>query len=138
MEPLVIGVVHWLHVFFGVFWFGTILYTRLILFPSLKTLPQSQEQAGRQAMLSGRGRRFTLLFAYGTVIVGIIRGAITGVFARLDTAYGLTYLAALTLGVVMLVYLFAPLPFKHPMLPKLYVWAFPVMFTLMVLMRFGY
>ena len=138
MDVLVLGIVHWLHVFFGVFWFGTILYTRLILFPSLATLPKDDERAVRQAMLSGRGKQFTMLFAYGTVILGIVRGAMTGIFARLDTAYGLTYLAALTIGVVMLIYLFAPLPFSHPLLPKLYVWAFPLMFTLMVLMRFGY
>lgn len=137
MDLLVVGLVHWLHVFFGVFWFGTILYTRLILFPSLRTLPKEQEQAVRQAMLTGRGRQFTMLFAYGTVIMGIIRGAITGVFGRLDTAYGITYLASLLIGVAMVVYLFAPLPWSHPVLPKLYVWAFPVMFTLMVLMRFG-
>jgi uncharacterized membrane protein len=138
MDIVVIGIVHWLHVFFGVFWFGTILYTRLILFPSLATLPKDKEQAVREAMLSGRGRQFTMLFAYGTVLLGIVRGAMTGIFARLDTAYGITYLAALAIGVVMLIYLFAPLPFNHPVLPKLYVWAFPVMFTLMVLMRFGY
>ena len=138
MDVLILGTVHWLHVFFGVFWFGTILYTRLVLFPSLATLPKEQEQAVRQAMLHGRGRQFTMLFAYGTVIFGIIRGAMNGAFSRLDTPYGITYLASLAIGVTMLVYLFAPLPFRHPVLPTLYVWAFPVMFTLMVLMRFGY
>ena len=137
MELIVVGVVHWLHVFFGVFWFGTILYTRLILFPSLRTLPQEQEQAVRQAMLAGRAGRFTMLFAYGTVSMGILRGAMGGAFARLDTPYGITYLVALVVGVVMVIYLFAPLPWRHPVLPKLYVWAFPVMFSLMVLMRFG-
>ena len=138
MDLAVLGIVHWLHVFFGVFWFGTILYTRLILFPQLATLPKEQEAAVRRSMLGGRGRQFTMLFAYGTVSFGILRGAMTGVFANLGTAYGITYLGALLIGVLMLVYLFAPLPFSHPVLPKLYVWAFPVMFTLMVLMRFGY
>jgi uncharacterized membrane protein len=138
VDVFVVGTVHWLHVFFGVFWFGTVLYTRLVLFPSLATLPKEQERAVREAMLRGRGRQFTMLFAYGTVIFGIVRGAMNGVFAHLDTAYGLTYLAALAIGVIMLIYLFAPLPFSHPILPKLYVWAFPLMFTLMVLMRFGY
>jgi hypothetical protein len=60
-----------------------------------------------------------------------------GAFSRLDTAYGVTYLISLVIGVVMVVYLFAPLPWRHPVMPTLYVWAFPVMFTLMVLMRFG-
>ena len=35
----------------------------------------------------------------------------------------------------MLVINFGPL--SHPWFPTLFVWSFPVMFTLMVLMRFG-
>lgn len=138
MDVLVTAIVHWVHVFLGIFWFGTVLYTRLVLFPSLKSLPSGTDRTVREALLSGRSRAYTMLFAYGTVTLGIIRGAITGVFTQLDTLYARTYLAALTLGVIMVVYLFAPLPFRHPILPKLYVAAFPVMFTLMVLMRFGY
>ena len=138
MPELVVGAVHWMHVFLGIFWFGTVLYTRLVLFPSLKSVPPETERAVRAALLSGRARRFTMIFAYGTVTLGIVRGAITGVYGELDTLYGRTYLAALAIGVIMIVYLFAPLPFQHPLLQKLYMAAFPVMFTLMVLMRFGY
>lgn len=114
-----VGLIHSIHVFFGVFWFGTVLYTRLVLFPVLRTLPEEQYQAARRAMVSGNARRWTFTFGYGTVIFGILRGAVNGVFAQLDTPYGLTYLAALLLGVFMLVINFGP--WKHP-------W---------VLMRFG-
>jgi uncharacterized membrane protein len=138
MDVLLTAIVHWMHVFLGIFWFGTVLYTRLVLFPSLKAVPSETERTVREALLTGRSRRFTQIFAYGTVTLGIIRGALSGVFGELDTLYARTYLTALALGVIMVVYLFAPLPFRHPILPKLYVAAFPVMFTLMVLMRFGY
>ncbi len=135
MDPFVVGLVHWIHVFFGVFWFGTVLYPRLVLFPALRTLPDDQYQAARRVMVSGNARRWTYTFAYGTIVFGILRGAVNGIFAQLDTAYGVTYLAALVLGVFMLVINFGP--WSHPWLPTLFVWSFPVMFTLMVLMRFG-
>jgi uncharacterized membrane protein len=135
VDPLIVVLIHWVHVFFGVFWFGTILYTRLVLFPALRTLPDDQYQAARRAMVSGNARRWTYTFGFGTVIFGILRGLVIGVFSRLDTAYGATYLVALVLGVFMLVINFGP--WSHPWFPKLFVASFPVMFTLMVLMRFG-
>jgi len=58
------------------------------------------------------------------------------VFSQLDTAYGITYLAALVIGVFMLVINFSPL-FPQDIWRKVYIAGFPVMFTLMVLMRFG-
>jgi len=136
VDPIVVGIVHWIHVFLGIFWFGTILYSRLILFPAFRTLPKETEAAVRRAMVSGNARNYTYVFAFGTVIFGVIRGAITGVFSQLDTAYGITYIAALVVGVALLLFNFAP-GFGHPIFRKLYVGGFPVMFTLMVLMRFG-
>jgi hypothetical protein len=136
MDPLLVGIVHWLHVFLGIFWFGTILYTRIVLFPALATLPAETYAAARKAMVSGNAQMWTRIFSYGTVVLGIIRGAMTGVFAQLDTAYGITYLIALAVGVFMLALLYAPV-FGAPIWRKVYVGGFPVMFTLMVLMRFG-
>jgi len=60
-----------------------------------------------------------------------------GVFTELGTAYGVTYLAALALGALMLAFNFLPW-FRAPIYRQLYVAGFPVMFTLMVLMRFGF
>jgi len=136
MDPIVLGVIHWLHVFLGIFWFGTILYTRIVLFPALRTLPEETYAAARKAMVSGNAQRWTRIFSYGTVILGTIRGAATGVFAQLDTSYGITYLVALAIGVFMIGLLYAPW-FRAPIWRKVYVGGFPVMFTLMVLMRFG-
>jgi len=136
MDPLVVGIVHWLHVFLGIFWFGTILYTRIVLFPALATLPTETYEAARKAMVTGNAQMWTRIFSYGTVVLGIVRGAMTGVFAELNTPYGITYLAALAIGVFMIALLYAPV-FGAPIWRKVYVAGFPVMFTLMVLMRFG-
>ena len=136
MDPIVVGVIHWLHVFLGIFWFGTILYSRLVLGPVYRTLPPDVLADLRRKMVTGNARRWTYTFSYGTVILGIIRGAVTGVFTQLDTAYGLTYLAALAVGVFMLALNFSPF-FPQEIWRKAYVAGFPVMFTFMVLMRFG-
>lgn len=136
MDPVVVGIVHWLHVFLGIFWFGTILYTRLVLFPAFQTLPPDTVATVRKAMVSGNAQRWTMVFSWGTVLLGVVRGAVTGVFAELTTPYGITYLAALAIGVFMLALLYAPF-FGAPIWRKVYVGGFPVMFTLMVLMRFG-
>ena len=53
-----------------------------------------------------------------------------------DTLYGTTYLVALAIGIFMIGLLYAPW-FRAPIWRKVYVGGFPVMFTLMVLMRFG-
>ena len=66
----------------------------------------------------------------------MIRGAIGGVFGELGTAYGITYLVALAIGVFMLALNFSPI-FRAPIWRNVYVAGFPVIFTLMVLMRFG-
>jgi uncharacterized membrane protein len=136
VDPVVVGIVHWLHVFLGIFWFGTILYTRIVLFPAFQTLPADTVATVRKAMVSGNAQRWTMVFSWGTVILGVIRGAMSGVFGQLTTPYGITYLVALAIGVFMLALLYAPV-FGAPIWRKVYVAGFPVMFTLMVLMRFG-
>jgi uncharacterized membrane protein len=136
MEVLATAVVHWLHVLFGVYWFGTILFSRLVLFPALRRMPE-HEGAVRQALVEGPARRLTLVAATGTVFLGILRGAMTGVFSDLTSAYGLTYLASLVIGLAMWSFIVLGFP-KGPTWGRLYVAGFPVMFTLMVAMRFGY
>jgi len=107
-----------------------------VLFPALQTLPPDTYAAARRAMVSGNAKRWTLVFSYGTVALGIVRGAMAGAFGQLDSVYGLTYLASVAVGVFMLALLYAPW-FGAPVWRKVYVGGFPVMFTLMVLMRFG-
>ena len=137
MDALPLIAVHWLHVSFGVFWLGSILFGRGVLFPALRTLPESTESAVRDALVAGRSRQITTVVAIGTVTLGLIRGFLDGVFQRLLTPYGVTYLAAAVIGTAMVVWLLSPW-LKTPLFSRLYVAGFGVMFTLMVAMRFGY
>ena len=136
MDVIAIAVVHWLHVICAVYWFGTILFTRLVLFPSLARIPE-HEPAVRKALVEGPSRRLTIVAATGTVGLGILRGVMSGALSDLTSPYGLTFLVALLIGLVMLSFITIGFP-KGPAWGKLYVAGFPIMFTLMVAMRFGY
>jgi uncharacterized membrane protein len=42
--------VHWLHIFSGIFWFGSILYLAFVLIPALTRLPLEQQQGSKVAL----------------------------------------------------------------------------------------
>lgn len=129
-------VVHWLHVAFGIFWAGSIAFTRVTLFPALATLPKEQAVAARNTLLTGNAKRITLITAAGTVITGILRGLMTGVLDQLDTSYGWIFILSGVIAILMFLFLLDWSP-KPAVLRHVYLAAFPVLFTMMVLMRFG-
>jgi putative copper export protein len=133
---LVLAALQWLHVLCAVLWFGSILFSNLVLFPELRRLRPDQESAVLHRLRSGRGRRITLAMASGTVGLGIIRGITGGVLSSLDTPYGMTFLAAAVIGLAMVLYLFAQ-P-RQRLVGWAYLAGFPLIFTLMIAMRFGY
>jgi uncharacterized membrane protein len=137
VDERILFVVHWVHVFAGVYWIGTVLYTRTQLFPSLKGLPPEQDSAVRSVLVSGRNRTLNLAVAGLTVGLGILRGLLTRALDDPTSAYGMTFIASAVLGLAMVIFLAAP-GSRSSLLRQLYVVAFPVIFTLMVLMRFGW
>lgn len=136
MNQWVLMVVQWMHVFCGVFWLGTVLFTRLVLFPSLRTVPAAANGAVRGALVTGRNRWLTVCAAGATVGLGILRGWLGGALSDAASPYGLTYLSAAVLGIAMLAFLVGPWG-GNRVLRVLYVASFPLIFTLMILMRFG-
>ena len=141
MPVFVLPVIQWLHVFLAIWWFGSILVSRIETWPALRLVgPEVAAQFRAAERQVGGGRLTTAIQSFGTIGLGIIRGALGGALGRFDEAYGWTYLAALVLGLVMLGWLWLPIPDGRytPLGRKLYVAAFPTIFTLMILMRFGY
>lgn len=136
--PVLLIALQWLHVFFAIWWFGSILVTRMSLWPALRRLGPETEGAVRREM--GMQRWATPLMSGGTVLLGAVRGAMAGAFDRLSEPYGLTYLAALVIGVVMVIWVNFPLPAPPytDFWRRACVGLFPLMLTLMILMRFGY
>jgi len=137
-DPLLF-VLQWLHVFLAVWWFGSILVTRVTLFPAFKRVAPQTEADMRRAMKEVEPRWVHYTTTIGTVVLGIIRGAYAGALGRLDEPYGITYLAAGALGIAMISWLHLPFPqaFYTLTMRRIYVACFPIMFTLMILMRLG-
>lgn len=140
MNTYVLFALQWLHVFLAVWWFGSILVTRVSLWPALKQLGPETDQQVRRAMGQVEPRWIHYATTVGTVGLGIIRGAYAGALDRLGEPYGITYLVAGALGITMLCWLHLPLPesFYTLTMRRIYVACFPAMFTLMILMRLGY
>jgi len=87
----------WLHVLFGIFWFGAALYSDFILIPAITTLPiGTQRDVG--AAIGMRSARIIEPVAGLVILLGVIRGTVFGSIRSIDaltTVYGLTWLVAL-------------------------------------------
>lgn len=103
MPLWLIMTVQWLHVFCGIFWFGSRLVVTFILLPAMRRV----KQAGQHAFLEELIRhfvRFEPALGVVTILLGFLRGtffgAVTGVDFALGTLYGRTWTAALVFGLV--------------------------------------
>ena len=132
-----IYLLQWLHVLFGIFWFGSQLYLDLSIRPAIARLTPDAAAVMNDALGTGLARRITVVTSTGTVLLGALRGIAGGVLDALDTLYGLTWLAAFALGLVMVASIWTR-GFGRRVRPPLWYGLFLVMFTLMVAMRFGY
>jgi uncharacterized membrane protein len=106
MPTWLIGTVQWLHVLFGIFWFGAVLTLTFVVVPALDRAPQ----AGKQTLvgaLQQRLHRLLPLVAGITILLGLVRGTILGPVNSLQvafaTAYGLTWTAALVFSIATLI-----------------------------------
>jgi uncharacterized membrane protein len=156
MPVWVLAVLQWLHVFFGIFWFGAVLTLDFIVIPTVMTVSPAVQQAFGGA-LGKRAPKVITPVAGMTILLGLIRGIAGGVLGNLGSAYGLTWIAALVLGTGLLVF---GLRFITPAAEKIQETApgpefdaavehikrltiselvgFALILTFMIAMRFGY
>jgi hypothetical protein len=132
-----IPALQFLHVFFAIMWFGSQYYTMLVLIPEIRKLPKEHGDALLANMRSGPARTVTLVTATGTIVFGILRGLVGGALSDPTSAYGLTYLASLVIGLAMLAWVWTRGFFGRGR-SWMYNASFAVMFVLMIAMRFGY
>ncbi len=104
MSFWLIVVVQWLHVFCGIFWFGSRLVVTFILLPTMRRVPQAKQRD----FLGELVRHFVRvepLLGIATLVLGFLRGTVFGQVTSLDAAfgtpYGLTWTTALVLGVAI-------------------------------------
>lgn len=157
--------VQWLHVFFGVFWFGSRLIVTFVLLPTMRRVSQARQHDFLGELI----RHFVRIepaLGVATLALGILRGtvfgAVTGFDVAFGTTYGLTWTAALVLGAAIAIVggmvgaafmRLEAIPVaadgssqvkfdrqlaRTEMYSRLSLALFFLIFTCMILMRFGY
>ena len=94
-------VVQWLHVLLAILWFGNSLSLATITIPAISKLPLvRQQEIGAQ--LGVQGTRVIDIAGPAVIILGLLRGTVFGQIHDLNsligTAYGLTFLVALVVA----------------------------------------
>src|SRR5258708_3905568 len=100
------GLLLYLHIIGAIFWFGSGLFLQLVLAPALRGW-QFEAQKPLLIAISGRYGKVVGPLAGLTVLFGILRGLVAGVFGNLGSPYGLTFLASIV-GAGFLIFLGAP------------------------------
>ncbi|TAN33335.1 hypothetical protein EPN29_06155 [bacterium] len=93
-----LAVLQWLHVFFAIFWFGSVLTIDFLIVPTLQSLPAEVQHAFGGA-LGRRAPKLITPVAGAVILLGILRGIAGGVLGNLGSAYGASWIASLLLAV---------------------------------------
>jgi uncharacterized membrane protein len=147
--------VQWLHVLGGIFWFGSTLTNHVVVVPAITGQTPESQKAWWRSYSSRYGQTIAAV-AGATILFGIIRGLVGGVWSVLGSAYGLTWIASLLLG-IGLAFVGARLTgptaerlasaehanydanlTRLKRLGRVELGLFVVLFSLMIAMRFGY
>jgi hypothetical protein len=122
------------HLLCAMVWFGSLIYTELILWPRMRRAGLITAVQGE--LRSVKVRKMMAVAVLGTVVLGFARGAAGGVFDRLATPYGIMFVLASILGTSMMVWWSC-----FPTRDRIWSWrafysGFWVLFALMLGMRF--
>ena len=158
-------IVQWSHVLLAILWFGNSLSLATITIPALNRLPLvRQQEIGAQ--LGVQGTRVIDIVGPAVIVLGFLRGTVFGQIQSADllfgTAYGLTWLLALVVATITFLWgrfvivpstqVLARAPLnadgtatpelnsalsRAKLLTVLELVGFLVVFTCMILMRFG-
>jgi uncharacterized membrane protein len=102
MDWVVVGA-QWLHVLLGIIWFGNSLVVAAILIPSLNPLPiLAQREVGSR--YGERATRVFDVLVPALIVLGVIRGTLLGPIKSVGdvfgTPYGVTWLVALIAAII--------------------------------------
>ena len=96
--------VQWLHVLLGILWFGYALSMYFLVTPALRELPAAQGRV-TNARLGEIGKKTFPFVGLAVLALGVIRGTVFGPINSVDdlfgTAYGWTWLVALVTTVAL-------------------------------------
>ena len=149
--------VQWLHVLLAIVWFGYSLSMSFLIAPALAKLPEGA-QRDANFHLGQLGQRVFPIVAPLVILLGIARGTVFGPIDSIDalfgTAYGITFLVALVVSIALAVNGarnigratvalkdapdFAAAGARLQRFAQIDLGGFAIVFTCMILMRFGY
>jgi uncharacterized membrane protein len=164
MDWIVVGV-QWLHVLLGILWFGNALVLDVIVIPAINRLP-IVAQREIASYIGARSTPIFHVVVPLIIVLGFVRGTVLGPIKSVDillgSAYGLTWLVALIVTILTYLWgLFVIIPTLREMdrvplnadgtatseleratnrvklVVSLELIGFFVIFTCMILMRFG-
>ena len=146
----------WLHILAGIFWFGSAMTAHLVAFPAFSTFQPETRRSIIEAFAARYGRLVGAVAGL-TILLGILRGIAGGVLNVLGSPYGLTWTAAIVLGLGIAAFeglrvsptvgkLIATsdagqiqaLDDRLTRYGTIHLGGFLVIFSLMIAMRFGY
>ena len=162
-------IIQGLHVFLGIFWFGSTLYLDFVVIPAVMTLPLDQQRTVSKPLTLFTDR-VLIPAAILVIVLGLVRGIVLGPVQSLDflfgTVYGITFLIAFLAAVATFLWghfavgraalrletfsltevmksggtvalAFAAQAQRVKLFALLQLFGFFVIFTCMILMRFG-
>lgn len=147
--------VQWMHVLGGIFWFGSALTLHFVVLPALKSMPYEAQRAWLVSFAARYGRVIGPIGGL-TILFGITRGLVGGVWGSLSTPYGYTWVASIVLGIGLALIggrLVGPAAHALAVAPEsnspalgarlarfgiAEIAGFLVLFTMMIAMRFGF
>ncbi len=91
-----------LHLLCAIFWFGSLLYTEILLWPRLRAagmLESVQDQLRNVA-----SRKVMAVFVVGTIVTGFVLGILRGAADRLQSQFGVLFVLAAFTGISMLIW----------------------------------
>lgn len=98
----VLSVLLFIHVFGAIFWFGSSLMLHIVFIPSLRGMPYEAQHPWLLALRDNYSKIIGPIAGL-TVLFGILRGVLAGVLGSLDTAYGITFVAAFVLAIPVII-----------------------------------
>src|SRR5215469_11442867 len=100
-------VIQWLHILTGIVWFGGYVFLDFVLWPTLLRLPVPEARTASAIIHKFAGPIMAISGTF-VVLLGVIRGTVLGPinsFSVLFTsAYGLTWLAALSISILLIIW----------------------------------
>lgn len=122
-----------LHIVCASFWFGSYLWTEIVLWPRLRA--EGELERIQPLLRNVRGRQLNAAFIFGTILTGYAVAVTTGALSALFSTFGILLVLGAVTGISMLVWWASFPPRSMKWSWRIYYSGFWLVIALMVAMR---